>query len=234
MKHVIIDLEMNPVYADIRLEMNSACFSKSFSEKDCKGKGSVAEIIEIGAVMLDECGKTEKEFHSYVKPEFDRIHRKITKLTGITNEQVAQACNFHVVMTQFLAWLGTEEIHVYSWSSSDLIQIQRECCFKGYEAGAMEALYSNWTDLQKEFSNILGISMQLSLQRAISSANLNFSGKKHNAIDDARNTAELYKMMQNKQNFVKYMGPIIDLFQPHQEGCLFADLCPELMNMAWA
>ena len=67
MVHIVIDLEMNPV-------------CKSF--KDVR-KYTTDEIIEIGAVKLDDSYKQVGEFQCYVRPQYGEITKHITKLTGI-------------------------------------------------------------------------------------------------------------------------------------------------------
>ena len=66
MKHIVVDLEMNPVgkeYRDIRRKLNG-------------------EIIEIGAVRLNEDFVQEDEFQCYVCPEYGMVKKHITELTG--------------------------------------------------------------------------------------------------------------------------------------------------------
>lgn len=73
MKHIVVDLEMNNIRR------------RSEARKICTN-----EIIEIGASMLDENLWEIGKFQLYVKPEYnDVIVPKISRLTGITNEMVA-------------------------------------------------------------------------------------------------------------------------------------------------
>ena len=71
MKKIFLDLEMNGVnrqYKEVRLE--------------CK-----SEVIEFGAVKLDENNVEIARFQSYVRPAYnEEIERKITRLTGITTD----------------------------------------------------------------------------------------------------------------------------------------------------
>ena len=78
MVHIVIDLEMNPVQRSL---------------KDIR-RFILDEVIEFGAVKLDENYKQIGEFQSYVKPQFSEITKHITRLTGITNETVADKNNF--------------------------------------------------------------------------------------------------------------------------------------------
>ena len=87
MKYVVIDLEMN--------EINK----KSEVRDICKN-----EIIEIGAVMLDEGMKEVDFFKTYVKPEYNGITNKISKLTGITDSTVLMAPKFSDALKNFTRW----------------------------------------------------------------------------------------------------------------------------------
>ena len=80
MKYVVVDLEMNPL-------------SKEYVEerKQCR-----SEVIQIGAVALDERYQEIGSFKTLVKPQYNSvIVPKIKKLTGITTSMVQEAPVFH-------------------------------------------------------------------------------------------------------------------------------------------
>jgi len=93
MKYVVVDLEMNPVdreHKDIRKVLRE-------------------EVIEFGAVKLDENFQQESEFQCYVKPEYGKIKKHITQLTGITNDKVAGKEGYIAAFTNFVDWIGEAE-----------------------------------------------------------------------------------------------------------------------------
>ena len=90
MVHIVIDLEMNPV-------------SKTF--KDVR-RYTTDEVIEIGAVKLDDSYNMIDEFQCYVKPQYGEITKHITKLTGITQETVADKPTFPDAFQISLIGLG--------------------------------------------------------------------------------------------------------------------------------
>lgn len=76
MIYIVIDLEMNPLSKEFREE-----------RRICRN-----EIIQIGAVALDESYQEIGSFKTLVKPQFNEmITRKIEKLTGITTAMVREA-----------------------------------------------------------------------------------------------------------------------------------------------
>lgn len=91
MQYIIMDLEMNPVSKrnrDARIRLHR-------------------EIIEIGAIKLDEGHNVVDKFRCYVKPQFDsEITPFITSLTGITSYEVCGACCFEDALFAFEKWIG--------------------------------------------------------------------------------------------------------------------------------
>lgn len=87
MKHIVVDLEMNPV--------------NKFFKKEREIFRT--ETIEIGAVVLDDNYKEIGSFMTYVKPRFNHeINHKITKLTGITYDLVENAPEFETAFHMFV------------------------------------------------------------------------------------------------------------------------------------
>ncbi len=214
MIHVVIDLEMNPV-------------SKTF--KDIR-RLTTDEIIEIGAVKLDENYKQVDEFQCYVRPEYGEITKHITKLTGITNETVADKPLFPQAFKNFMDWIGTWDMTLYSWSNSDINQLKDECALKmpEYDTSRLER---QWQDLQKAFDERIGLHSSLALKHAIGAMNRNFEGTQHTALADAANTAAILALLQDDEEFFRVMQPVIDLLQPKKLSQSIGDLYPELMNL---
>lgn len=165
--------------------------------------------------MLDDMMQEISSFRTYVKPEYnDAIERKIRRLTRITDEMIANAPVFKEAFQMFTSWcLGTgDEVTVYAWSDSDYNQIVKEIVLKGYEVSEKESqlVHTPWTDFQHEFDKHLGFENQLSLKDALKMAGITFSGREHDALDDARNTAELLQIYKDENLFEKTLRIIKD------------------------
>lgn len=214
MIHIVIDLEMNPVnktFKDVRRYMTD-------------------EIIEIGAVKLDNNYKQVSEFQCYVRPQYGEITKHITKLTGITAETVADKPLFAEAFQNFMDWIGSWDMTLYSWSNSDINQLRDECRFKipKYEINKLER---QWRDLQKAFDERIGLHSSLALKHAIGAMNRDFEGTQHTALADAANTAAILALLQNDEEFFRVMQPVIDLLRPKQLSQSIGDKYPELMNL---
>lgn len=202
MKHVVVDFEMNNIRR------------KSEARKIC-----TQEIIEIGASMQDEYHVEIAKFQMYVKPEYnDTIAPKITRLTGITNEMVENAPTFSKAFKMFTDWcLGIhDDVVIYAWSDSDYNQVMKEIRLKQYplseeEHGLMD---SGWTDFQREFDVNLGFERQISLALALDMAGIEFTGRRHDALDDARNTAKLLQLFQDPELFDQTLRKIEEVMKP--------------------
>jgi len=215
LKHIVVDLEMNPVGRDFRM------VRRSLND----------EVIEIGAVKLDENFEQEDEFQCYVRPVYGTVQKHITKLTGITNDKVAGKEDFTVAFPKFLAWAGSKENMIYSWSMSDIKQLHSECRLKMQDFDT-KALDERWVDLQKKFDDRLGLTNSLGLKHALGAMGRNFEGTAHTALADAANTAAILALMQDEVKFRQTMQPVLDLLTPKEElSSSIGDLCPELLKL---
>ncbi len=210
MNHIMIDLEMNQI------------------ERRQRGEYKLSsELIEIGAVKMDDHYQEIDRYQTYVFPDYGPMDARITELTGITDEMLEGAPSFMEAMDQFQAWIGRDETQFYSWSLSDIRQFQAEALFKQYNKAFIDRMASHWNDFQEEYSHLLGIEKKIKLDQAVSAADYEFAGAQHTALADAVNTAEILRLSKNPELFEKVMKPVLDLFRPtHQEATLL-DMCPE-------
>ena len=215
MKHVVVDLEMNPVsreFREVRRKLNE-------------------EVIEIGAVRLDENFQQEAEFQCYVKPEYGPIKKHITSLTGITQAMVANKKTYAACFQDFVDWVGEEETKIYSWSMSDIKQLRSECRYKLPDFD-IEWLNERWVDLQQEFDDRLGLHNSLALKHALGAMDHKFEGTQHTALADAINTSAILTLMQDDAKFKETMKPVLEILQPKDDlSSSIGDLCPELAKL---
>ena len=215
MKHVVVDLEMNPVsreFREVRRKLNE-------------------EVIEIGAVRLDENFQQEAEFQCYVKPEYGPIKKHITSLTGITQAMVADKKTYAACFQDFVDWGGEDETKIYSWSMSDIKQLRSECRYKlpDFDIGWLNA---RWVDLQQEFDDRLGLHNSLALKHALGAMDHKFEGTQHTALADAINTSAILTLMQDDAKFKETMKPVLEILQPKDDlASSIGDLCPELAKL---
>ena len=187
MVHVVFDLEMNPI---------------SYLEKELRKK-LAGEVIEIGAVKLGDNFQKIDSFQCYIKPQLrTEISKRITQLTGITDEIVSDKEDFVKEFNNFMNWIDSDDFIIYSWSDSDIVQLKSECQYKMPDYDVDE-LAKHWIDLQKKFDDMIGVHHSLSLKHAVGAMEHKFEGNEHSALADAENTAAILILMQDEKKFIK-------------------------------
>lgn len=214
MKHIFVDFEMHPI-------------SKEYQEER---QICPREIIEIGAVMLDEELKEITTFKEYVKPEYVReIYKRISVLTGITPSKLAGAPKFNDVFSQFALWCKSldDEFTIYAWSGNDLEQVSKEICLKNtHRTEEVRAVLENWVDFQKDYCELVKAEKLISIEKALNSIGQYFMGDMHDALCDARNTADLFTVTRNQEEFFSMLSVVKNLTN-HEEkgsGCTLGDM----------
>ncbi len=185
MKHVVIDLEMCRVAKEMK---------KEFRAKH--------EIIQIGAVILDENMVVADRISIFVKPEFGWIDPFIERLTGISQAQVNDAPLLAEAMNIFLEWLPKEDVIAVSWSMTDKCQFVKEFGAKGLEFEAMNNLFATWEDCQATFTSRVHTGRNYSLTDAMIATDIEGEGRAHDGLADAYNTALLYAKMAMEPELV--------------------------------
>ena len=202
MKHIVVDLEMNPI-------------SKEFKEERTVCN---REIIQIGAVVLDENYYEIGSFMTLVKPEYNlQVERNIEKLTGIMTDMVQSAPAFKEAIQMFFDWCNSipDGICVYQWSDSDRDQVSKELKLKNIQLNDHDqAILDRWDDFQQEFGTKLGLENSVSLKNALMYAGIDFEGRQHDALFDARNTAELLHTVRDPELRKKALDKVIEVLHP--------------------
>lgn len=199
MAWVFMDLEMKPVDRQFRHQWDI-----------CR-----QEVIEFGAVKLGEDLAEIDSFRRLVKPVYGEIPPRYEQLTGISNADVADAAEFETVLSAFAAWCADAET-VYAWSGSDLDQLRGEVRMKDLPFSLTE-LAAKWADFQKIFTRAVGLKRELSLEQAVNIANISFEGHQHDALWDARNTAELFRIYRDEKRFNAVIGPLRAAVNPQKQ-----------------
>ena len=211
MKYIIVDLEMNPLAGQYRAERSN-----------CK-----QEIIEIGAVVLDENLLVVGEFKTLVCPEYNtEIQKKYETLTGINTGMVVGAPKFAAAIEMFVSWCESyeDDYEIYAWSENDFKQIQAEMKLKRYGSSAVDRLFDRWNDFQEEYRVKLGLERIMTLEKALNYAGIPFAGRQHDALDDAKNTAELFAIVRNENRCQETLKYVLDALKPKKISGTLGDM----------
>ncbi|XP_076839065.1 ERI1 exoribonuclease 2-like isoform X2 [Brachyhypopomus gauderio] len=154
-------------------------------------------------------GEIESEFHSYVQPgEHPILSTFCTELTGITQTQVEAGVPLRICLSRFMRWLHelqrekgvvfvndsknstpSENLCTFvTWSDWDLgVCLLYECKRKQI---SKPGVLNSWIDLRATYKCFYSRKPK-GLQGALQDVGIEFSGREHCGLDDARNTARL-------------------------------------------
>ena len=211
MNYIIVDFEMNSVARGYKEE-----------RKICR-----MEIIEIGAVIMDENFLVLGEFKTLVKPQYnDSIGKTYETLTGISTHMVKDAPTFATAYEMFASWCESygKEYEVYAWSDNDYNQLVAEMKLKGYCNKQKMNPLLKWFDFQKEYTDKLGLERIISLEKAMNYAGVEFKGHMHDALCDAKNTAELFAIVRDEERCNKVLKAVMDAFKPKNVSGTLGDM----------
>ena len=181
---------------------------------------SRSEIIEIGAAIMDESFLVLGEFKTLVKPQFnDSIYKRYEILTGISTHMVYGAPTFATAYEMFVNWCESygSEYEVYAWSENDYNQLVAEMKLKNYCNSDMMKPLANWFDFQKEYTEKLGLERIMSLEKALNYAGIAFEGHMHDALCDAKNTAELFAIVRNEERCNVVLKAVMEALRPKSD-----------------
>ena len=172
-------------YVVVDLEWNQAMSSKSsvFNKLPIHLRG---EIIEIGAVKLNEDMSLGEEFTIDVKPVyFRRMHYKVKKLTGFDKERLAKGISFSDALEQFRAWCG-DDVTFITWGCDDQGIMEQNIIIHDLDWDWI----AGWVNLQLIYNlQTGGDKNQKSLASAMEHFGIEQTRVAHDALGDAYNTA---------------------------------------------
>ncbi|KAH3861365.1 hypothetical protein DPMN_024292 [Dreissena polymorpha] len=190
----------------IVIDFESTCWQE--------GKFRTQEIIEFPAVLLNTCtGEVESVFHHYVQPQEQPVLSSFcTELTGITQTQVDNGIPISLCLKRFTHWLaklakengvvcqgsgGNQPVNTtcVTWSDWDLgvclhYECKRKQLFKPPQL-------TSWIDLRATYRKFYDRKPS-GLNGALQDLGIEFEGREHSGVDDAKNTAKLaFRMIKD-------------------------------------
>lgn len=155
------------------------------------------EIIEIGAVKLNECFVQIGEFHQYIAPVvYPQMHYKISEVTHLDMDTLKkEGVSFAQAVREFFAWCGAEYTFV-TWGPMDLTELQRNMVY--FRIPLPFPVPLMYYDLQKLYSICYDNGKEkLSLDQAVEAMNICIDEEMpfHHALDDAFYTGQVMGRM---------------------------------------
>ena len=112
MQYIVLDLEWNGAYSK-------------------QAHGYFNEIIEIGAVRLNEQLQPDGKFHVVIRPQLSRkLSEIVTNPTSTTAEELeADGISFMQAVDRLTAFIRDEETVFLTWSTTDLLVLMENVRF---------------------------------------------------------------------------------------------------------
>ncbi len=177
MHYIVIDLEWNQTYHEKAMATQK--------ELSIRLRG---EVIQIGAVKLDEAKNLCGSYRITVKPKFyKKIHRHVMRLTGIDQAQLDHGVPLKEAMESFHRFCGDDAIFL-TWGPDDMPML-----FDNLRANKLSYTFlDKYYDMQPMFNRETdGEKRQRSLEYAMEHFGIEMNLPAHDALNDALFTARV-------------------------------------------
>ena len=193
MHYIFLDLEWNNAYSK-------------------EHKRNINEIIEIGAVKLDEELNLVSRFDCMIRSRLTKkLGSRFKSLTHISNDEMKDGVKFSKAITDFIEWAGSDNITI-TWSNSDLYAIIEN--YDAFLPNRKIDILDNYLDLQKFYQSVVPRenSNQVSLKTAAEEIGISLDEiALHRASDDSELTSLIFKKIYKKGDFMKL---VVDTRKP--------------------
>jgi inhibitor of KinA sporulation pathway (predicted exonuclease) len=165
----------------------------------------VGEIIEIGAVKLDEKFQLVDEKRLFVTPQYyKKMHKEVAALTGIRDSDLAEkGMPFPEAYEEFIRWCG-DDYAFMTWSMNDVPMLIDNMSLHGMDVSQFPDCY----DIQRIFSReIMRGQTRYSLETALTLMREK-GDSAHDALHDARNTAKICDHLELENYIGEYTSRI--------------------------
>lgn len=175
MYYITLDLEWNQAYAQKALAVQK--------QLSCRLRG---EVIQIGAVKLDRNLQPCGSYQIIVKPKFfKKLHRHVSTLTGITQEQMDLGVSLPEAAERFKKWCG-KDFAFLTWGPDDIPMLKENFHAHGIDHAWLDSVY----DLQRIYAaEVEGNAKQRSLEYVMEYFEIPQNLPAHDALNDAYFTA---------------------------------------------
>ncbi len=175
MFYITLDLEWNQAYAQKAQAVQR--------QLGCRLRG---EVIQIGAVKLNDKMEPCGSYSVIVKPKhFKKLHRHVSELTGITQEQMDLGTPLPRAAESFRKWCGSDFAFL-TWGPDDIPMLKENLHVHGLDG--------KWLDRESDLQVIFnrqtdGLAKQRSLEYAMDYFEIPQRLPAHDALNDAYFTA---------------------------------------------
>lgn len=186
-------------YIVLDLEWNQAAYKVDEEEE------IPFEIIEIGAVKLNENAEKLSEYSRLIRPQvYPFLVRRTREITGLSDEDLdKEGVYFEDMIEEFLKWCGKDYIFCI-WGPTDLTQLEKNMAY--YDIRIPWRYPFKYLDVQKLYAleNQEG-KVRHTLEYVIEKLEIPIDRPFHRAIDDADYTAKVLQRL-DRENYGSFFS----------------------------
>lgn len=200
MEYIIFDLEWNQPFA------NDISFMRR------TGLPVSGEIIQIGAIKLDEQLELVDTLSLLVKPQYlTKMHKHVEELTHITAQDLSLGFSFPKAYKHFERWCGDDAV-LLTWGSDDIVMLRENLKLHGMSTHGIRP----WYDAQLLFAHLVhGDLKQVALTKAMEELGIPSDElTAHNALHDSIFTGRICKAIPLKQGMEEYDQIVSQVYAP--------------------
>jgi DNA polymerase III epsilon subunit-like protein len=193
MNYIVLDLEWNQAVSRRRLITTPILLN--------------GEIIQIGAVKVNDSLEELGRFNEMIKPKFyTTMHPTVKNLTGIKNADIEKGGSFPDVIKAFREWCGTgadgrggEEFVFVTWSMNDLSMMRDNLTIYELPSEWLPPCYDAQKLFDRQFidddhQHSLGYAMYIFKEKPLVC---------HDALNDAANTVTVLRHMMGGEKLTE-------------------------------
>ncbi len=186
------------------------------------------ELLQIGAVRIDENGQILDSFNLPIRPSiYTIVHPRIRRMTHLTPDILDESPDFGDAVNQFVNWCG-EDYVILTWGCDDISVLYQNLHFFDVHP-ALPTFY----DIQPLFSKTYSLPNRTNLKQAMELMHLDPEENRsfHNALNDAYYTALVFTHLPQMQDVLSYPQQARTLIHPKPhatKGDLFESIAMAL------
>lgn len=190
MYYITLDLEWNQAYAQKAMAVQKQLCAR------LRG-----EVIQIGAVKLDQNLKICGSYSVIVKPKyFKKLHKHVSELTGISQDQMNAGLPLSEAAQSFREFCGSDFVFL-TWGPDDVPMLKDNFHVHNLPSEWLDRTY----DMQPIFNRQTdGVRKQRSLEYAMEHFGISENLPAHDALNDAYFTALVAQKLDIKEGIRTY------------------------------
>ena len=203
------------------------------------------EIIQIGAIKLNQTLEVVDSFNEQIAPQYyTELHPKVAEITKLSNRDLQKGKGFHTVFNSFCDWCGDDFVFLV-WGTEDLRILRKNMDLHNIDTSFMPPCFN----LQNIFvAQVTHDTKQYALANALAIVG-EVPFDSHDALNDARSTAllcthldlirglnEYKETVENRNGIVEsyeFEEPYADIGDALSDDYVVSFECPHCGEIVW-